>query len=106
MLQSLPAHWQLEIPSRILALITLLLLARLGLELTFGVQGTDGSQSTRSRGLLVRGLILLTNPIVRAVGTITPRIVPGALVTPCAIFWILTLRIALAQVAALMAMRR
>jgi hypothetical protein len=99
MLQSLPQHWQLVIPSRILGLLTLLLLARLALELTLGVAGSRG-------GFLARALMGVTSPIVRAVGAITPRIVPVTLITPCAIFWLLTLRIALAQMTALLAMRR
>jgi hypothetical protein len=97
MLQTLLANWQLQIPSRILALLMYLLLARQVLELVFG---TDSQRS------IVRVLVLATNPVVRAVGAITPRVVPGALLTGCAIFWVLTARIAVAQLAALMAMRR
>jgi hypothetical protein len=99
MLQSLPQHWQLVIPGRILGLFALLLLVRLALELTLGAEGARG-------GLLMRGLMGVTSPIVRAVGAITPRIVPTPLITPCAIFWLLTLRIVLAQMTALLAMRR
>ena len=95
--QKLLADWQVFIPSLILALLTYLLLARLVLELVFGA----GSPAR-----VVRALVSVTNPVVRAVGAITPRAVPGALLTACAIFWLLTARIALAQLAALMAMLR
>jgi hypothetical protein len=91
------ANWQLQIPSWILTLITYLLLARLLVVLTHGA---------RSRGLLVRAIARLTNPVVRAVGTITPRVVPDALIIACAIFWVLALRIALVQLTAAMAMLR
>jgi hypothetical protein len=97
MLRPLLANWQLQIPSMMLALLTYLLLARLVLELLFGADCQRG---------FVRALVLATNPIVRAVGAITPRVVPGALITGCAIFWILTARIAVAQLAALLTMRR
>jgi hypothetical protein len=91
------ASWQLQIPSWILALITYLLLARLLVVLTLGAH---------SQGLLVRAIARLTNPVVRAVGAITPRVVPDALIIACAIFWVLALRIALVQLTAAMAMLR
>jgi hypothetical protein len=93
----LPVDWQLSVMSGILALLTYLLLARLVLELMFGAG---------SRARLVRALVSVTNPVVRAVGVITPRAVLGLLLTACAIFWLLTARIALAQFAALMTMLR
>jgi hypothetical protein len=74
-----------------------LLLVRLVLELLFGAG---------SRAKVVRALVSVTNPVVRAVGTITPRVVPEALLTACAIFWLLTARIALVQITTLMAMLR
>jgi len=91
------ANWQLQIPSWILALVTYLLLARLLLAVTFGA----GSQ-----GRLARAIARLTNPVVRAVGAITPRVVPEALIILCALFWVLTLRVALVQLTAAMAMLR
>jgi uncharacterized protein YggT (Ycf19 family) len=91
------ANWQLQIPSWILALVTYLLLARLLLALTFGAQG---------QGRLARAIARLTNPVVRAVGAITPRVVPDALIIACALFWVLTLRVVLVQLTAAMAMLR
>jgi hypothetical protein len=95
MLQKMLADWQVQIPTAILALLTYLLLVRLVLELLFGAG---------SRAKAVRAVVLVTNPVVRAVGTITPRVVPDALLTACAIFWIVTARIVLVQFTALMAM--
>jgi hypothetical protein len=84
-------------PSLILAALGYLLIARLALDLTFGARGSN---------LAFRVLRGLTDPIVGAVGAITPRVVPRALVTGCAVLWILAARIALVQVAAAMTMRR
>jgi hypothetical protein len=95
MLQTMLANWQVRIPTGILALLTYLLLVRLVLEVLLGAG---------SRAKVVRALLAVTNPLVRAVGTITPRVVSGVLLTACAIFWLLTARIALVQLAALMAM--
>jgi hypothetical protein len=95
MLQKMLANWQVQVPTGILALLTYLLLVRLVLELLFGAG---------SRTALVRAVVAVTNPLVRAVGAITPRVVPGVLLTACAIFWLLTARIVLVQLAQLMAM--
>jgi uncharacterized protein YggT (Ycf19 family) len=92
-----PVNWYVQGPSLILALLSYLLLARLALDLAFGARGDN---------VAFRALRWLTNPVVRAVGAITPKVVPGALVTGCAVLWIFVARIALVQVAAAMAMRR
>jgi hypothetical protein len=92
-----PVNWYVQGPSLILAALGYLLIARLALDLTFGARGSN---------LAFRVLRGLTDPIVGAVGAITPRVVPGALVTGCAVLWILAARIALVQVAAAMTMRR
>ena len=92
-----PINWYVQGPSLVLAALTYLLIARLALDLAFGARGDN---------LVFRVLRWLTNPIVRAVGTITPRVVPGALVAGCAVLWILAARITLVQVAAAMTMRR
>jgi hypothetical protein len=94
---SSPVNWYVEAPSLVLALISYLLLARLALDLAFGARGDN---------VAFRALRWLTEPVVRAVGVITPRVVPRALVTGCAVLWIFAARIALVQVAAAMAMRR
>jgi hypothetical protein len=80
-----------------LVVLTYLLLARLVIDVVFGDRGDN---------LLLVVLRRVTNPLVRAVGTITPRVVPGPLVTLCALVWVFALRIALVQVMAAMAMRR
>jgi hypothetical protein len=92
-----PVNWYVQGPSLILALLSYLLLARLALDLAFGARGDN---------VAFRALRWLTNPVVRAVGAITPKVVPGALVTGCAVLWVFAARIALVQVAAAMAMRR
>ena len=92
-----PVNWYVQGPSLALAALSYLLIARLALDLAFGARGDN---------VAFRALRWLTNPIVRAVGAITPRVVPGALVTGCAVLWILAARIALVQVAAAMTMRR
>jgi hypothetical protein len=94
---STPVNWYVEGPSLFLALLSSLLIARLALDLTFGTRGDNS---------VFRALRWLTNPVVRAVGAITPRVVPGALVTGCAVLWIFAARVALVQVAAAVAMRR
>jgi len=93
--QNVLANWQLELPGGILALITYLLILRLFFELTVGM---------RDELRLARALAWLTDPVVRTVGAITPRAVPKSLITPCAIFWVLTARIVLGQLAAALAM--
>ena len=96
-MQGFVAHWQLQLPRLILALLTYLLLARLVPEVSFGVRSTRRA---------VRFCRRLTNPVVCAVATITPRVVPDALLTGCAIVWVLAVRVALAQLVAALAMRR
>jgi hypothetical protein len=89
--------WYVQVPSLVLAVLSYLLIARLALDLAFGARGDN---------VAFRALRWLTGPFVRAVGAITPRVVPGALVTACAVLWIFAARIALVQVAAAMAMWR
>jgi hypothetical protein len=92
-----PVNWYVQGPSLVLAVASYCLIARLLLNLTFGVLGDN---------VVFRALRSVTNPIVGAVGAITPRVVPAPLVTCCAVLWIFAARIALVQVAAAMAMRR
>ena len=89
--------WYVQAPSLILALLSYLLIARLVIDLVFGSRGDN---------LVFRALRWVTSPLVRLVGAITPRVVPGALVTGCAVVWIFAARIALVQVVAALAMRR
>jgi hypothetical protein len=92
-----PINWYLEVPSLALAVLTYLLIARLALDLVFGVRGDN---------LVFRVLRSVTGPFVRLAGVVTPRVVPAALVTGCALVWVLALRIVLVQAGAAMAMRR
>ena len=89
--------WYVQAPSLILAVLSYLLIARLVLELLFGRRGHNWA---------FRTLRWVTSPFVRLAGAITPRVVPGALVTACAVVWIFAARIALVQVLAAMSMRR
>lgn len=92
-----PVNWYVQGPDLVLAAAVYLLIARLLLDLTSGKLGDN---------VIFRALRGITQPFVRAVGAITPRVVPGPLVTVCAMLWIFAARIALVQVAAAMTMRR
>ena len=94
---SSPVNWYVQGPSLALAVFSYLLIARLLLDLSFGALGNN---------VVFRALRSITNPVVSAIGSITPRIVPGPLVTGFAIVWILAARVLLVQVAAAMVMRR
>jgi uncharacterized protein YggT (Ycf19 family) len=96
-MMSIASPWYVQAPSLILAVLSYLLIARLVLDLVFGSRGDN---------FAFRVLRRVTNPFVRLVGAITPRVVPGALVVACAVVWIFAARIALIQVVAAMSMRR
>jgi hypothetical protein len=81
------SYWYLQLPSLLLAVCIYLLLARLVIE---PVLGADT--------IVMRVLASLTNPVVKTVRAITPRVVPSALVVAFAIMWLLSLRILLHQV--------
>ena len=84
---SLFAYWYLHLPSLLLAAWIYLLIGRLVL-----------SPFLRTENRAMRVLSAVTDPVVRAVGAITPRVVPSALVVAFAIMWLLSLRILLHQV--------
>jgi hypothetical protein len=90
-------NWYVQAPDHILEFASYLLIARFVLDLTFGALGDNP---------VFRALRWLTDPLARAVGAITPKVVPGPLVTGCAVAWIFAARVALVQVAAAIAMRR
>jgi hypothetical protein len=94
---SSPVNWYVQGPGLVLALLSYLLIARCVLDLALGARGGNVAFHT---------LRAVTDPVVRAVGAITPRAVPGRLLSGCAVLWIFAARIALVQVAAAMAMRR
>jgi hypothetical protein len=79
-------YWYLHLPSLVLAVLIYLLLGRLVLSLFLGSE----------RGAM-RVLAAVTDPVVRTVGAVTPRVVPSSLVIVFAIVWLLSLRILLHQ---------
>jgi hypothetical protein len=81
------SYWYLQLPSLLLAVFIYLLLVRLVVE---PVLRTDSA--------VVRVLAAMTNPVVKTVRAITPRVVPSALVVVFAIMWLLSLRVLLHQV--------
>ena len=80
------AHWYYHVPDLILAALTWLLILRFVLLLLPG-RGGDNAP--------VRVLRAITEPIVRGVGIITPRLAPAAFVVVFAAAWLLAARIAL-----------
>jgi uncharacterized protein YggT (Ycf19 family) len=80
------SYWYFHGPSLLLAAFIYLLLARLVLSPLL-----DGDN------LVMRLLAAVTNPVVKAVGAITPRVVPSPLVVLFAIMWLLSARILLHQ---------
>jgi len=83
---STSSYWYFHGPSLLLAALIYLLLARLVLSLLLG-----------GENLVMRALAAITDPVVKAVGAITPRVVPSALVVVFAIMWLLSARILLHQ---------
>src|SRR5690349_4968616 len=80
------AHWYFYLPDLILAALIWLLIGRLVLSLVPGLGGDN---------VLVRLLGTATNPVLKGVGAVTPRLVPAALVIVFAVVWLLAARIAL-----------
>lgn len=81
------SYWYLHVPSLLLTALVYLLLARLVLGVLL-----------RADNPAMRLLAALTDPVVKPVRVITPRVVPPALVVVCAIMWLLSARILLHQV--------
>jgi uncharacterized protein YggT (Ycf19 family) len=80
------SYWYLHLPSLVLAAFVYLLLGRLILAPFLGADNP-----------VMRVLAVVTNPVVKTVGAVTPRIVPPALVIVFAIMWLLSARILLHQ---------
>ena len=78
------AHWYFHLPNLMLIVLTYTLVARYFASLVLP-----------AGNVLVRILNAATNPVVRSVGAITPRIAPLGLVILFAIAWLFTARIAL-----------
>lgn len=83
---NLLTYWYLNVPSLLLALFIYLLLGRLVLSLFLRADHT-----------VMHVLAAVTDPVVKTVGAITPRVVPSALVIVFAVMWLLTARILLHQ---------
>ena len=102
-------YWYLHLPSLLLAVLIYLLLGRLILpsalraanrvmrliDLLLGRVPSPFAPPADNR--LMRLLAVVTDPVVRVVGAITPRVVPSALVILFAVMWLLTARILLHQ---------
>jgi hypothetical protein len=84
--ESFFTYWYLNLPSLVLAVFIYLLIGRLGLSLLL-----------RPERPVMRALAVVTDPVVRTVGAITPRAVPSPLVIVFAIMWLLSARIVLHQ---------
>jgi hypothetical protein len=80
------AHWYYHVPNLILT----------AAELAAGRPTDPVALCTqRRRQVRIRLLDAVTDPLVKAVGAITPRLVPAGLVIVFAIAWLLAARIAL-----------
>jgi hypothetical protein len=91
------AYWSLRIPDLVLMVLIYALIARMGVDLVVGHERRNGVLTALDR---------VTRPVVGAVGAITPRAIPTALVTLCAILWLFAARLLLLQGMMLVAMRR
>ena len=78
--------WYLQLPSQILAAFIVLLLLRLLL-----------SPFLRPGNVIQRVLAAVTDPVVKTVAAITPRIAPLPVQMGITIIWLLTARIVLHQ---------
>ena len=92
--QSFVAHWYFHIPNLIMVALMYTLVGRYILALLLD-----------NDGVIVRVLSSVTNPVLKAVGAITPRIVPAGLLIVFAIVWLFVARVALFFGLALMGVR-
>lgn len=82
--QSFFAHWYFHIPNLVLAALTYTLVGRYILSLFL-----DNDR------VIVRVFSSVTDPVLKAVGMITPRIVPVGILIVFAIVWLFVARVAL-----------
>lgn len=82
--QSLFAHWYFHLPNLILTVLMYALIGRYILSLFLPADA-----------VVVRIFSGVTNPLVRGVGAITPRVVPAGGVIVFGIVWLFAARIAL-----------
>jgi len=92
--QSFVAHWYFHIPNLIMVALMYTLVGRYILALLLD-----------NDSVIVRVLGSVTNPVLKAVGAITPRIVPAGLLIVFAIVWLFVARVALFFGLALMGVR-
>lgn len=94
--QSFITHWYFHVPNLILVALIYALIGRCILSLIFGM---DSDKS------IVRVCNRITNPVVKAVGAVTPRIVPAGLVVVFAVVWLFLARVVLFFAVTLMGVR-
>jgi len=80
------AHWYFHVPNLVMAALVWLLVGRLLLAPILSRYGESIA------GRVLRGL---TDPVLRVVGAVTPRVVPAALVVVFAIVWLTAARLVL-----------
>jgi hypothetical protein len=85
-----PVNWYVQGADWVLTATAYMLIVRFLLDLTFGRLGDNA---------IFRALKGITQPLVRAVGAITPRGGPGPRGTACARLWVFTARNPLGPVA-------
>jgi YggT family protein len=83
---SLVTHWYFHIPNFLLAAAIYTLIGRYLLSVFFGLD---------SDRVLMRVFRNVTDPILKVVAMVTPKIVPGGLVIVFAVAWLMALRMAL-----------
>lgn len=83
---SFVAHWYFHLPNMALAALIYTLIGRYLLSLLFGLD---------SDKVIMRVFRTITDPVLNAVGFVTPAVVPRGLVLIFAIVWLFFARIAL-----------
>ena len=81
--ESFFAHWYFHVPNLVMAALIYSLIGRYLLELFF---------ARKQEAVILKVFRQVTDPVVRAVRKITPRIVPDGLVVILAIVWLMALR--------------
>jgi uncharacterized protein YggT (Ycf19 family) len=84
--QSFITHWYFHVPNLILVALIYALIGRCVLSLIFG---------WHSDRAIMRIFNRITDPVVKVVGAITPRIVPTGLLIVFAVVWLFVARVAL-----------
>ncbi len=82
--QSFFAHWYFHVPNLIMAAMIYTLIGRYVLELVF---------SNRQDAVILRVFRTVTDPVVKTVRFVTPRIVPDGVVVVFAMAWLMAVRI-------------